>query len=76
MTQRRPESSFTQDVLAVFNEKGQTMSTLAVPHTSTSTWNIDPAHSAAEFKVKPMMISNVKGHFRQSHRNLDSGLFG
>jgi polyisoprenoid-binding protein YceI len=30
---------------------------------STSTWNIDPAHSAAEFKVKHMMISNVRGKF-------------
>jgi polyisoprenoid-binding protein YceI len=40
------------------------MSTLATPLTSTATtWNIDPAHSAAEFKVKHMMISNVKGHF-------------
>ncbi len=29
----------------------------------TTTWNIDPAHSAAEFKVKHMMISNVKGKF-------------
>jgi polyisoprenoid-binding protein YceI len=29
----------------------------------TSTWNIDPAHSVADFKVKHMMISNVKGHF-------------
>jgi polyisoprenoid-binding protein YceI len=29
----------------------------------STTWNIDPAHSAAEFKVKHMMISNVKGHF-------------
>jgi len=39
------------------------MSTLATPQTATTTWNIDPAHSAAEFKVKHMMISNVKGHF-------------
>ena len=31
--------------------------------TATTTWNIDPAHSAAEFKVKHMMISNVKGKF-------------
>ena len=30
---------------------------------ATTTWNIDPAHSAAEFKVKHMMISNVKGNF-------------
>jgi len=29
----------------------------------TTTWNIDPAHSAAGFKVKHMMISNVKGSF-------------
>src|SRR6476659_10290514 len=28
-----------------------------------STWNLDPVHSTAEFKVKHMMISNVKGHF-------------
>jgi polyisoprenoid-binding protein YceI len=30
---------------------------------STTTWNIDPAHSHAEFKVRHMMISNVKGTF-------------
>jgi polyisoprenoid-binding protein YceI len=29
----------------------------------TITWKIDPAHSSAEFKVKHMMISNVKGSF-------------
>ena len=40
------------------------MSTTAtVPQATTTTWNIDPAHSVAEFKVKHMMISNVKGHF-------------
>jgi len=39
------------------------MSTLAARQTSTTTWNIDPAHAAAEFKVKHMMISHVKGHF-------------
>jgi len=30
---------------------------------TVSTWNLDPAHSLAEFKVKHMMISNVKGSF-------------
>jgi polyisoprenoid-binding protein YceI len=30
---------------------------------TTTTWNLDPAHSTAEFKVKHMMISNVKGKF-------------
>src|ERR1700719_2991026 len=41
------------------------MSTLATPQTTatTTTWNIDTAHSVAEFKVKHMMISNVKGQF-------------
>jgi polyisoprenoid-binding protein YceI len=38
------------------------MSTLAIPQ-STTTWNLDPVHSVAEFKVKHMMISNVKGQF-------------
>jgi polyisoprenoid-binding protein YceI len=37
--------------------------TTAPVQTSTTTWNIDPAHSVAEFKVKHMMISNVKGRF-------------
>jgi polyisoprenoid-binding protein YceI len=37
--------------------------TLVQPQTSTTTWNIDPAHTVAEFKVKHMMIANVKGHF-------------
>src|ERR1700722_1876135 len=37
--------------------------TAAPPQTSTTTWSIDPAHSVAEFKVKHMMIANVKGQF-------------
>ena len=37
------------------------MSALPTPQTATTTWNIDPVHSVAEFKVKHMMISNVKG---------------
>jgi polyisoprenoid-binding protein YceI len=37
--------------------------TLAAPQTTTTTWTLDPVHSVAEFKVKHMMISNVKGQF-------------
>jgi len=37
--------------------------TAAPVQTSITTWNIDPAHSMAEFKVKHMMIANVKGQF-------------
>ena len=33
------------------------------PEPTTTTWNIDPVHTMAEFKVRHMMISNVKGHF-------------
>jgi polyisoprenoid-binding protein YceI len=36
---------------------------MSLATTSTTTWQIDPAHSRAEFKVKHMMISNVKGNF-------------
>jgi len=35
--------------------------TAAIPQTAI--WNLDPVHSVAEFKVKHMMISNVKGQF-------------
>ena len=39
------------------------MSAVAIPEVKTTTWSIDPVHSAAQFKVKHMMISNVKGEF-------------
>jgi polyisoprenoid-binding protein YceI len=29
----------------------------------TSTWNIDPAHSTAQFTVRHLAISNVTGSF-------------
>jgi polyisoprenoid-binding protein YceI len=40
-----------------------TNATVTPTEIATTTWNIDPAHSVAEFKVKHMMISNVKGRF-------------
>lgn len=39
------------------------MSTASTVTPATTTWNIDPVHSNAQFKVKHMMISNVKGEF-------------
>ena len=39
------------------------MATTASNPAATTTWKLDPAHSHAEFKVKHMMISNVKGTF-------------
>ncbi len=35
----------------------------AAATTGLTTWNIDPAHSSAEFGIKHMMISTVKGRF-------------
>ena len=31
---------------------------------NTTTWQIDPAHSAVEFAVKHMMFTNVRGRFK------------
>ena len=39
------------------------MATTISSPASTITWKLDPAHSSAEFKVKHMMISHVKGSF-------------
>ena len=39
------------------------------PQPTTTTWNIDPVHTTVEFKIRHMMIANVKGHFK-----LDSGV--
>lgn len=39
------------------------MATTTTSPATTVTWKLDPAHSGAEFKVKHMMISNVKGSF-------------
>jgi polyisoprenoid-binding protein YceI len=47
----------------LIREKGKLMSTTTAPQPAVSTWKIDPVHSAAEFKVKHMMVSHVKGRF-------------
>lgn len=40
--------------------------TLALPTLSlATTWNIDPEHSNVGFKVKHLMVSNVKGDFEK-----------
>jgi len=43
---------------------GGLIMTTATEVTATTIWNIDPVHSHAEFKVRHMMISNVKGEFK------------
>jgi len=39
------------------------MTTPAAIPATVSTWNIDPVHSTAEFRVRHLMISNVRGQF-------------
>jgi polyisoprenoid-binding protein YceI len=36
----------------------------------TSAWNIDPGHTIAEFAVKHLMLTTVKGRFRDLHGTL------
>lgn len=37
---------------------------MTTPQTTTSTWTVDTAHSIVEFAVKHMMLTTVKGRFR------------
>lgn len=39
------------------------MSATTQPQVGTSTWAIDPVHSAIEFSVKHMMVATAKGRF-------------
>jgi polyisoprenoid-binding protein YceI len=45
------------------NEDFIAMSTTPEASAAVSTWNIDPTHSGADFKIRHLMISNVKGSF-------------
>ncbi len=47
------------------------METLEATPTATKTiWNLDPVHSNLDFSVKHMMISNVKGSFKDFSVNV------
>ncbi|HTV09926.1 MAG TPA: YceI family protein [Candidatus Aquilonibacter sp.] len=40
------------------------MGTSPAASAAVTTWKIDPAHSSAEFKIRHMMIANVKGSIK------------
>jgi polyisoprenoid-binding protein YceI len=40
------------------------MTTMTQPTTTTTTWTIDPTHSAVELAVKHMMFTTVRGRFK------------
>lgn len=48
------------------------MSNTATTTTTKVKWAIDPAHSELSFKVRHMMIANVKGEFRKFHGEVDA----
>jgi polyisoprenoid-binding protein YceI len=52
--------------------------TTAQTDTGITTWTLDPAHSEVEFKVRHMMISNVRGSFNELEGtiHLDESDFG
>jgi polyisoprenoid-binding protein YceI len=47
--------------LSTESERTITMTTATVPQSGTSTWTVDASHTEAEFAVKHLMISTVKG---------------
>jgi polyisoprenoid-binding protein YceI len=48
-----------------------TLLCLTLPFSAlASTWTLDPDHSAAQFKVRHLMISNVKGSFEKINGQL------
>jgi polyisoprenoid-binding protein YceI len=52
-------------LLAKFSLAATLAASLAVPSpAATTTWQIDPAHTAAGFSVKHMMIATVRGQFK------------
>ncbi len=34
-------------------------------------WSFEPGHTAAEFCVRHMMVSHVRGHFKNVHGSLE-----
>lgn len=38
----------------------------------TTKWNLDPTHSELTFKIKHLMITNVKGEFRKFNASIES----
>lgn len=48
------------------------MTTTASPTTTRTKWQIDPSHSEVTFKVRHLMISNVKGAFQKFSANIEA----
>jgi len=73
-SQRCMDSNWIYYAFTMGSERGNTMKriifaaamVLAIPYAAVaSTWNIDPDHSNLGFKIKHLMVSNVKGNFEK-----------
>jgi polyisoprenoid-binding protein YceI len=50
--------------------KRETMATEAAGKVGVPTWQLDPAHSSVEFSVKHMMMTTVRGRFKELQATL------
>lgn len=50
-----------------------TINTTPLTAIPTGTWNVDPAHSSVEFRVKHLGIATVRGQFREFEGRLEVG---
>jgi polyisoprenoid-binding protein YceI len=46
------------------------MANTTATRAATSTWQLDPVHSSIEFSVKHMMMTTVRGRFKEFHGTL------
>lgn len=45
---------------------------MTTTETTTTKWNLDPTHSELTFKIKHLMITNVKGEFQKFNVTVES----
>jgi len=50
--------------------RGRTMATSSAVAASTTTWQLDSTHSSVEFSVKHMMMTTVRGRFKELEATL------
>src|SRR5688500_12322442 len=55
---------------AITLEPGGTMAASAAPRVGVPTWQLDPGHSSVEFSVKHMMMTTVRGRFKNVQATL------
>jgi polyisoprenoid-binding protein YceI len=65
MTSRASNNSFASTNRKIKQTNNTIMETTTVKTSTKTKWTLDPTHSELVFKVRHMMITNVKGEFRK-----------